>query len=589
MRPRIVIRSSNEQPSHREMRSRNSGRNPFHGIEHIILESSRRRPFFSNCWISTHFHPSWEVIEEYCCEGATVRIISDPVSLCPIYHLTPWEYTLPYGLVKLLREVIDWIFQNPPDSGINSLKLLREHTVSVAERKLIQLFHNTGISFSGDADDRVSTIKRLAEVVGRYTVGLGVFEILLQDTKIEDIFVDAPASDNAVHVTLNNISGMNSIVKCSTNIVAMDDEIEGLISRLRHHSKKPFSEAYPVMETDIPWFATRATAVGPPLSPKGVAVALRKRSRILWTLPRLISNGTLDPITAGMISFLVDGRSTILIAGARGAGKSTLLSALLFEFPHNQRILIIEDTQELPVGDLQSIGYDVQSLLVEPRAGESREIKTDEALRVSLRLGESAIILGEVRGKEAQTLYQSMRTGRAGSTVMGTIHGESATSVYERVVHDMGIPGEAFMATDVVLTMGLYRPRGAQKQVRKLIEIAECSKNGGIGEFNILASFLPEMDRILRKDTRSETFERIARSWNMSYEEVERNIEARGRIREILVKVAMERGPEFLEPFWVTRSNTFFWKYLEKNDGDYEGLIAEYISWISQRSGVAIG
>jgi len=589
MRPRIIIRSSDERSGHREMRDSYNGRNPFHGIEHVILESSRRRPFFSNCWISTHFHPKGEIIDEYRCDGATVRIISDPVSLCPVYHLIPWEYTLPYELIKLLREVIEWIFQNPPDSGINSLERLREYTESVAKRKLVQLFQNADVSFSGVVGERTSMIKRLADVVGRYTVGLGVFEILLQDTKIEDIFIDAPASNNAVHVTLNNITGMNSILKCSTNIIALDNEIEGLISRLRHHSKKPFSEAYPVMETDIPWFGTRATVIGPPLSPKGVAVALRKRSRILWTLPRLISTGTLDPLSAGMISFLVDGRSTILIAGARGAGKSTLLSALLFEFPHNQRILIIEDTQELPVGDLQSLGYDVQSLLVEPRAGEAMEIKTDEALRVSLRLGESAIILGEVRGKEAQTLYQSMRTGRAGSTVMGTIHGESAASVYERVVHDMGIPGEAFRATDIVLSMGLYRPRGTQKQVRKLIEIAECSKKGKIGEFNILASFLPENGRILRKDTHSETFERIAKSWNMDYEEVEKNIETRGRIREILVRVAMERGPEFLDPLWVTRSNTFFWKYLEKNDGDYDGLITEYVSWLSRRSGVTVG
>ena len=115
--------------------------------------------------------------------------------------------------------------------------------------------------------------------------------------------------------------------------------------------------------------------------------------------------------TAGLLSFLIDGRSTMLICGARGAGKSSLLSAMMFEFPLSQRILTIEDTLELPARQMQALGYKVQSLFVETRLDQSNEEVADQALRVSLRLGESAIVLGEVRGKEAQTLYQSMRTG----------------------------------------------------------------------------------------------------------------------------------------------------------------------------------
>ena len=57
---------------------------------------------------------------------------------------------------------------------------------------------------------------------------------------------------------------------------------------------------------------------------------------------------------------------------------------------------------------------------------------------------------------------------------MGTIHGESARSVYERVVHDMGIPEEAFLATDLVLTMGLSRPGGSSRIG------AEAGRGGGV-------------------------------------------------------------------------------------------------------------
>jgi type IV secretory pathway ATPase VirB11/archaellum biosynthesis ATPase len=60
-----------------------------------------------------------------------------------------------------------------------------------------------------------------------------------------------------------------------------------------------------------------------------------------------------------LISFLIDGRSTILICGPRGAGKSSLLAATLFEFHRTQRILTIEDTPELPVRQMQSLGFKV--------------------------------------------------------------------------------------------------------------------------------------------------------------------------------------------------------------------------------------
>jgi archaeal flagellar protein FlaI len=581
MSPNIVIRPTGGQ-------RRPLAKNPLRGMDQIIEECSRRRPFFSSCWIAQSLPGRYELLDEYSCTDAEVRIVSTSQSMCPLYHLLPWEYSIPDVWVSLIRGTIEWISVNPPLSPTDSLNELRQYVVTMAKRRIAHQAEKLGINLSQGPSQRSEILSRLSEVVGRYTVGLGVFEILLQDPRIEDIFIDAPASDNMVHVNLSNIASMNEMFKCETNIIASEREVEGLVSRLRHYSKKPFSEAFPIMETDMPSFGARATVIGPPLSPQGTAVALRRRSKNPWTMPGLIANGTLDSWTAGLISFLMDGRSTILVAGARGSGKSTLLSAMLFEFPQNQRILVIEDTQELPVARLQSLSYDIQSLLVEQRPGEDRETKTDEALRVSLRLGESAIILGEVRGKEAQTLYQSMRTGRAGSAVMGTIHGENAASVYERVVHDMGIPGEAFMATDVVMTMSLHRPHGSQKQVRKLTEVAECARLRGAGQFNILGNFAPSVEGMVHEREGSETIARIAKAWNMTYDDAMKNIGARAELRETLVRIAKERGMEYLGSTWVTRANTFFWRYMEQGRGDYGMLVNDFDSWMRERVGAGL-
>ena len=148
------------------------------------------------------------------------------------------------------------------------------------------------------------------------------------------------------------------------------------------------------------------------------------------------------------------------MAGTRGAGKTTLLSALLWELPASTRVVTIEDTPELPVAELRDHGRDVQALHTDAggtmgstsAVGAGRSVSPARALRSALRLGDGALVVGEVRGEEAGALYEAMRVGAHGHAVLGTIHGDSAAAVRERVVSDLGVPASSFAATDMVVT-----------------------------------------------------------------------------------------------------------------------------------------
>ncbi len=156
-----------------------------------------------------------------------------------------------------------------------------------------------GIPLGRSVDEIETNISRMAEVVARYTVGMGLLEILLSDDHVEDVYIDAPCDGNPIHLTLNRVRGHNATTRCSTNIVASAEEIDGFASRLRQYSNRPFSEAFPVLETDLEGYGSRATIIGYPLSPNGTAVALRRHSRHPWTLMKLVHNGTMDCYTAG--------------------------------------------------------------------------------------------------------------------------------------------------------------------------------------------------------------------------------------------------------------------------------------------------
>jgi type IV secretory pathway ATPase VirB11/archaellum biosynthesis ATPase len=492
--------------------------------------------------------------------GTRVRIFSSGEGEIT-YHIIPHEFLLPKEERTAVVRAIEKVRMTPPPKIISEPKEMRAFVRQTA----------VGHLTSSGMKERA---QQLSDIVVRYTVGLGILEHLLADDRVEDVYLDAPCSENRWHVAINGVSGAKQMLRASTNISSMEQEAIGLVSRLKQHSLRPFSEAIPVLETDVPGFDARATVMGPPMSPHGLALAFRRHSRRPWTLLRLMAQRCLDADTAGLLSFLIDGRCSMLVCGPRGAGKSSLLSALMFEFPTSQRVIAIEDTLELPVRQMQGLGFKVQSIQVQPGMDRTVEQATDEALRVSLRLGESALVLGEVRGAEAATLYESMRTGKAGSSVLGTIHGDSARSVYDRAVHDLGIAPEAFSATDLVLTLGLVRPNGAQRQERKLVEMAEVRKGSGPGEFDQLLIGYGTGTRLCLD--RSSSIEKIARDWNITYEKALDNVRLRGMIRKEVVIAQGSSPKDLLGPEMVQRCNAFLWKQMEQGMDDEEAALEEF-------------
>lgn len=512
-------------------------------LEGLVLLSGnnvRTKPVYADCWLIGK-KEDLENVSEYDSPGGKV-VVGTAVDGETEYNLTPIEYSYPDSINAIVEKAISGIREKYRNKGG---RIDRQSVIGHSRSILMEHSDTIEAVFGKDTGKIETIIEEMCDIVYRYTVGMGIFEILLSDPKLEDIYIDAPCDRNRIHVTMNGIDGINSHVRCRTNLVVDKKEIMNLINILKRESGLQFCESNPILETDIKTHDARATVVGYPMSPNGDAVAIRKHSVRPWTLTRLIANGTMDPRIAGMLSFLVDNRATFLICGARGAGKSSLLSSLMFEFPLSQRILTIEDTMELPTAKMRKMGYKVQSMLIDDRMNGDNLSRADEALRVSLRMGESAIVLGEVRGEEAKTMYQSMRTGRAGSSIMGTIHGDSARSVYDRVVHDMNISPEAFMATDILVTLGTIRDRRTGNQIRKVNEVVSTT--------DITGEFMDISDSSALLS--SPVMRRVMMSSQMSRSEITKEIRARALIRLFLAEMGKIHGEEYHGPEWIGIAN----------------------------------
>lgn len=304
-------------------------------------------------------------------------------------------------------------------------------------------------------------VEALASALRKHTRGVGVLADLFADPRLSDAFVTAPATANPVRVVVDGET-------LPTNVRPTPGGVAALASRFRRVSGRAFSRASPRLDASLDPATTegevRVAGVTDPVS-DGPAFAFRRHGDEAWTLPRLVGNGTLPAEAAALLSVAVERGAACLLAGARGAGKTTALGALLWELPERTRAVVMEDTAELPVDSLQATGRDVQHLRVDP---DGTGTSPDEALRTALRLGDGALVVGEIRGPAAGTLFEAMRVGAADGAVLGTVHGEGADGVRERVVSDMGVPESAFGATDLVVTLvgGDRRRVAAIEEVR---------------------------------------------------------------------------------------------------------------------------
>ncbi len=546
------------------------------------------RPCFASSWVEEASLDERDVITRYEDAGVGVSIASPHSSSCGLYIVDPPEYKLNPLQLQALAEAISAVTDRMPgDLQVNSLATVRPYIKAKGKDFLYsKLATKSGAGALGK--DLDSEADRLADVLCKYTAGYGILETLLEDKLIQDIYVDSPSGQTPVQVVLRSDAVQGVRQKCRTNVFIGRRDLQGFVSRVKFETGLPFSEAHPVLEADMKRLGARVTLVSPPLSDKGVSLAVRKHSRGIWTMPVLIGNGSISPLLASFLWACVIGRRTVLVAGSRGAGKTTLLGAMMLEFPKSQRIVLIEDTPEISVDRMQSLGFDIQSLRFDG-SGEGGSASAKETLRVSLRMGESAIVIGEVRGQEAQVLYESMRAGNAGSSVLGTIHGNSAKGVLDRAVEDLGVTERAFSSTDIVVVIGLVRSPDGTRFSRRVVEVAEVRYDTqGV---QLVGLFGTEPGCTCAKPTKEfsaqcKTVSGIADALGMSPEAIIDVIRTRAHADQLASELgARENGPwSGGMDEWRVRSNEVLTRSMFSPSGPEAGL-REWRSWVDANKG----
>ena len=533
------------------------------------------------------------LIDKYEVLGNKVEILKIPGKIRYLYHLTPKEFFLTENEISLIETAKQRLgAEIPREIDFSDPEKAREMFLNLNKNLLREIALSKGLTLD------YKKLEELAQILTRYTGGFGVLELLLADPKIQDVYINSPIGSTPIFIYHQDFE------ECETNMIPTQADAEAWATRFRLYSGRPLDEANPVLDTElfIPGGRARVAAITRTLSPEGLAFALRRHRERPWTFPLFIKVKMFNPLYAGVMSFIIDGGRSMLIAGGRGSGKTSLLSSIILEIMRRFRIIVQEDTLEIPVSQIRKLGYNIERL--KSRSVITRvetELPADEALRTALRLGDSALIIGEVRSIEAQALFEAMRIGALANIVAGTIHGETAYGVFDRVVNDLGVPKTSFKAIDIITICNRLRTPDGLHTFRRVVELTEVRKKWvedpeEEGGFVRLFEYSAKEDTLKPTETliygESFVLNEIAKrvkEWRGNWDKVWDNILLRAKIKETMVEYALKlKREEILEAPWVVNSNEMFHSICEEvreevGEIDSKLVFKKWLNWFKSQ------
>lgn len=287
---------------------------------------------------------------------------------------------------------------------------------------------------AGERMDSLSRRRLMAEFLG-----LGPLEFLMEDEEVTEILVNSPES-----IWVEKRGELTRVGDCFCSEVSFRNALERLCEKSRSH----ITMERPTGQGAFDGF--RVQVIGGEITRGSPAVCLRRHPENPWTLEILHDRGWCTDEELDVVASWITERKNFLVLGATGSGKTSVVNACLQKVAQNERVLILEDTQELATPNLVS-----QRLLT--REDPQRvlpDVTLSDLVRQALRLRPDRLVIGEIRGGEAKDFLMALSTGHSGS--FGTLHASH--------------PHQGLIRLEMLIQMGA--PHWNLHAIRRLIQLS---------------------------------------------------------------------------------------------------------------------
>ena len=361
------------------------------------------------------------------------------------------------------------------------------------------------------------TFYRLLYYLYRSFLGYGRIDPLMHDPDIEDISCDgAGLPIFAYHDAYTDIE---------TSVVYEEGELNDFVIQLAQRSGRHVSVSEPVVSTTLPDGSRIELALGEEVTPRGSAFTIRKYADEPFTPIDLLNYGTFSVEMLAYLWLAIESNKSLIFAGGTAAGKTTSMNAVSMFIPPRSKVLTIEDTREL------SLYHDNWLSSVTRERLDESDITMYDLLRSALRHRPEYIIVGEVRGEEAITLFQAMNTGH---TTFSTMHADSVQTVINRLENEpINVPRPMVQSLDILCVQVLGRSGGERvRRAKTLAEIEGIDQR--TGELDYSNAYAWQADEDYFEDSNSDLLDEIRRERGWSQSELLREMDNRKRFLRYL-------------------------------------------------------
>lgn len=336
------------------------------------------------------------------------------------------------------------------------------------------------------ADISKATLLKIMYYLKRNLLGYEKIDPLLYDPYIEDISCDG------VGVPLYVYHNRYLNVEC--NITFEEEELDALVIKMCQLNNKHVSVSQPIVDATIQDGSRLQAVLGREITPRGSSFTIRKFRKDPMTPIDLLGYKTCDLDMLVYFWMVIENGHNMLFAGGTASGKTSILNATSLFMPSTTKIVSIEDTREL----LLYHNNWVSGVAREGFAADSSgEITMYDLLRAALRQRPDYIIVGEVRGSEALTLFQAMSTGHATSS---TMHAGDVQTVVNRLTHEpINVPHVMLQSLNVLcIQEQVYIEEKRVRRTRSLVEVLNVDPETGDLGINELFNWEPLDDCFIK-------------------------------------------------------------------------------------------
>lgn len=451
-------------------------------------------------------------------------------------------------LEDLRTNLVDLAISSGDNFKINDSSLLKDIN-DFLKFKLENSFYgenNENIDFNDN--NSLKYLNKLSKKFYQEILGFGEIDPLIKDDELEEIMIIGPKKPVFVYHRKKGMMESNLTFQNEDEILSIIDSIARQISRR-------IDKESPILDARLP-DGSRVNATIPPISADGPSLTIRKFKKDPLTIIDLITFKTLNSNLAAFFWLCFDGlgvkSANAIISGGTSSGKTTTLNALSSFINPKERIITIEDTLELQIYHKHILRMETRPSNIENKG----ELTMDDLVKNSLRQRPDRVIVGEVRGKEAITLFTALNTGHSG---FGTLHSNNSRETITRLINPpMNVPDIMISAIDFIIMQNrIYKSDGVS--IRRISEVDEVvGREEGTIQLNKLFQWNPETDEIENISVMSNALRAIGDMRGLSVKELNEEISKRKLVLDFMVSNGIRdiyNVNKFIEIYYMNSEN----------------------------------